>query len=131
MDETIDKSKSFEEQIKSLKKLGLKGYSPYKDYDDKELKSKYFKIQLADMSNEIDEKLFEQIFGHTLIKLTDKLINTTNKEENQITADSIKINKYKLLEMNEFSDWVIKPNRQRINLLDTIDLILNFNEKLN
>ena len=33
--------------------------------------------------------------------------------------------------MNEFSDWVIKPNRQRINLLDTIDLILNFNEKLN
>ena len=83
------------------------------------------------MSNEIDEKLFEQIFGHTLIKLTDKLINTTNKEENQITADSIKINKYKLLEMNEFSDWVIKPNRQRINLLDTIDLILNFNEKLN
>ena len=71
------------------------------------------------------------MFGQTLIKLTDKLINTTNKEENQITADSIKINKYKLLEMNEFSDWVIKPNRQRINLLDTIDLILNFNEKLN
>ena len=28
------------------------------------------------MSNEIDEKLFEQIFGHTLIKLVDKLINT-------------------------------------------------------
>ena len=36
------------------------------------------------MSNEIDEKLFEQIFGHTLIKLADKLINATNKEENQI-----------------------------------------------
>ena len=33
--------------------------------------------------------------------------------------------------MDEFSDWVIKPNSQRINLLDTIDLILNFNEKLN
>ena len=90
MDETIDKSKSFEEQIKSLKKLGLKGYSPYKDYDDKELKSKYFKIQLADMSNEIDEKLFEKIFGHALIKLTDKPINTTDKEENQIIVDSIK-----------------------------------------
>ena len=30
------------------------------------------------MSNEIDEKLFEIIFGHTLIKLADKLINTTN-----------------------------------------------------
>ena len=32
------------------------------------------------MSNEIDEKLCEQIFGHTLIKLVDKLINTKNKK---------------------------------------------------
>ena len=81
LDEIIDKSKSFEEQIKSLKKLG---FSPYSDFGDKELKSKYFKIELADMSNEIDEKLFRQIFGHTLIKLADKLINTTNKQENQV-----------------------------------------------
>ena len=51
LDEIIGKSKSFEEQIKSLKKIeDLKGYWPYNDYDDKELKSKYFKIQLADMS---------------------------------------------------------------------------------
>ena len=63
-----------------LKKLeSLKGYFPYNDYDDKELKSKYFKIQLADMSNEIDEKLFEQIFDHTLIKLGNELINKYNK----------------------------------------------------
>ena len=83
LDEIIDKSKSFEEQIKSLKKLeGLKGYWPYKDFGDKELKSKYFKIKLADMSNDIDETLFEQIFGHTLEALANKLINTTNKEEN-------------------------------------------------
>ena len=69
LDKRIDKSKSFEEQIKSLKKLeDLKGYWRYSDYDDKELKSKYLKIQLADMSNEIGEKLFEKIFGHTLIK---------------------------------------------------------------
>ena len=69
LDEIIDKSKSFEDQIESLKKREvLKGFWPYNDYDDKELKSKYFKIQLADMSNEIDKKLFEQIFGHTLIK---------------------------------------------------------------
>ena len=34
------------------------------------------------MSNEIDKKLFEQIFGHTLIKLADKLINTTGKKDN-------------------------------------------------
>ena len=36
------------------------------------------------MSNIINEKLFEQIFGHTTIKLADKRTNTTNKEENQI-----------------------------------------------
>ena len=129
LDEIIDKSKSFEEQIKSLKKLkGLKGYWPYNDYGGKELKSKYFKIELADMSNEIDKKLFEQIFGHTLIKLTDKLINTINKEENQIIVNDIHKNKEKLLEMDDSNDWVIQPNNQRINLPYTVDLILNFNE---
>ena len=76
LDEIIDKTKSFEEQIESLKKLeGLKGYYPYNDYDDKELKSIHFKIELVDLSNEIDEKLFKEIFRHTLIKLADKLIN--------------------------------------------------------
>ena len=80
---------------------------PYKDFDDKELKSKYFKIKLADMSNEIDKKLFEQIFGHTLIKLADKLINTTNKEENQIIVKNINTNKNKLLEKD---DWVVQPS---------------------
>ena len=45
------------------------------------------------MSNEIDKKLFEQIFGHALIKLADKLINTTNKEKNQITVKITKIKK--------------------------------------
>ena len=60
LDEIIDKSKSFEEQIKSLEKReGLKGYWPYKDFDDKELKSKDFKIELADMSNKIDKKFFD------------------------------------------------------------------------
>ena len=97
LDEIIDKSKSFEEQIKSLKKReDLKGFWPYNDFGDKELKSKYFKIELADMSNKIDEKLFEQIFGHTLIKLADKLINTTNKEENQIIVKNINKNKNKI-----------------------------------
>ena len=58
--EKIDKSKSFEDQIELLKKVeDLKECLPYKYYDDKEVKSKYFKIQLGDMSNEIDEKLFE------------------------------------------------------------------------
>ena len=82
------------------------------------------------MSNEIDKKLFEQIFGHTLIKLTDKLINTKNKEENQIIVKNINKNKDKFLERDDFGDWVIQPNDQRINLLDTIKLILNFNETI-
>ena len=34
------------------------------------------------MSNEIDEKLFEQIFSHKLIKLVDKLINIKNQSIN-------------------------------------------------
>ena len=50
-----------------IKKKDLKEYFPYRDYDDEELKYKYFKIKLADMSNEIDKKLFEKIFGHALM----------------------------------------------------------------
>ena len=93
LDEIIDKSKLFEDQIKSLKKLeGLKGYWPYNDFGDKELKSKYFKIELADMSNDIDKNLFEQIFGHTLIKLADKLINTTDEGKNQTIVKNISKN---------------------------------------
>ena len=82
------------------------------------------------MSNEIDEKLFEQIFGHTLIKLADKLINKTNKEENQIIVKNIEKNKDKILKIDDFNDWVIQPNDQRINLLYTNKLILNFNETI-
>ena len=127
----MTKKKSFEEQIKSLKEReDLKGYLPYNDYDDKELKSKYFKIELPDMSNEIDKKLFEQIFGHALIKLADKLINTTNKEENQIIVKNIDKNKDKLFQMDEFYEFVIQPSDRRINLIISINLILNFNETI-
>ena len=132
LDKIIDKSKSFEDQIKSIKKVeNLEEYYFINDFGDKELKFKIFKLKLAHLSNEIDEKLFEQIFGHTLIKLADKLINTTNKEENQIIVKNIEKNKNKLFETSEFGDWVIQPNSQRINLLYTIDLILDFNEEVN
>ena len=50
------------------------------------------------MSNEIDKKLFEQIFGHTIETLANKLINKTNKEENQIIVKNIEKNKEKLFE---------------------------------
>ena len=94
LDKIIDKSKSFEEQIELLEKLeDLKRYCSYKDYDDKELKSKYFKIKVGDILNEIDKRKFKQIFGHILTKLVDKLINSTDKEENQIIVEDINTSK--------------------------------------
>ena len=48
-------------------------------YGDKKLEFKIFKLKLAHLSKEIDENLFEQIFGHTIETLANKLINTTNK----------------------------------------------------
>ena len=82
------------------------------------------------MSNEIDKKLFEQIFGHTLIKLADKLINTTDKEKNNINVKNIEKNKDKLYEKGEFNDWVIQPSNNGINLDNAIDLILDFNKTI-
>ena len=73
--------------LKIIENLGY--YYCEKDFDDKELKLKIFKLRLAYLSNEIDENLFEEKFGHTLIKLADKLTNTTNKKENQIIVKNI------------------------------------------
>ena len=90
LDEITDKPKSFQDKIESIRKLeNLDEYWFSDDYGNKELKFKYFKLKLKYKSNEIDKKLFEQIFGHTLINLANKLINTKNKEENQITVNNI------------------------------------------
>ena len=83
------------------------------------------------MSNEIDKDLFEQIFDHKFETLANKLINTTNKEENQIIVNNINKNKDKLFKIDEFNNWVIQPSDWHINLKDAIDLILDFNEELN
>ena len=90
LDKVIDKSKSFEDQIKSIRKIE----NLYEDYylnnfGDKELKFKIFKLRLAHLSNKIDENLLEQIFDHKFETLANKLINTTNKEENQIIVKNI------------------------------------------
>ena len=85
------------------------------------------------MSNKIDKKLFKQIFDHAFIKLADKLINTINKEENRITVKNSNKNKEKLYEQDEtgpYHDWVIQPNSRRIDLIDAIKLILDFNETI-
>ena len=41
------------------------------------------------MSNEIDENLFKQIFDHKIETLINKLINTINIKENQISVKNI------------------------------------------
>ena len=93
LDEIIGKSKSFEEQIESVKKVeNLHEYRFIDDYGDKELKFKIFKLELAHFSNIIDKKIFKQILGHTFETLANKLINTTNKEENQIIVKNIEKN---------------------------------------
>ena len=135
LDKINDESKSFEDQIKSIKKVqNLNEYYFIIDYDDKELEFKIFKLKLAYLSNIIDKKIFKRIFGHTFETLANKLINTTNKEENQIIVNNISKNKEKLYKEDEtghFYDYMIQPSDWRNNLIDAINLILDSNEKLN
>ena len=100
------------------------------DYGDKEFKFKIFKITLAHLSNIIDKKIFKQICGHKFETLANKVINTTNKEENEIIVNNIKENKEKLYEEKE-DDYVIQLGDQLNNLIDAIDLILDFNQPFN
>ena len=134
LDEIIDKTKSFEDQIKSIRKVkNLDQYCFIEDYGDRKLNFKIFKLKLAHLSNVIDDKIFKQIFGHTFETLANKLINTTNKEENQIIVNNIKENKEKLYEECETSygyDYVIQPSDQRVNLIDAINVILDFNKTI-
>ena len=63
-------------------------------YDgNKEVNLKIFKLKFAYLSIDIDEQLFEQVFGHTFVALADKLINTTNKKENKTVINDIKKNR--------------------------------------
>ena len=83
------------------------------------------------MSNIIDKKLFKQVFGHAFETLANKLINTTNKKENQIIVININENKEKLYEEDKMCyHYVIQPNDRRINLTDAINLILDFNKTI-
>ena len=58
------------------------------------------------MSNIIDKKLFEQIFGHTLETLVNKVINTKkNKKKTELIVNNINKNKEKLNEQDKTSDF--------------------------
>ena len=134
LDEIIDKSKSFEHQTKSIRKVeNLNEYWFINDYGDKQLEFKIFQLKLAHFPNIIDKKIFKEIFGHTFETLANKLINTTNKEENLIIVNNINENKEKLYKEYEVSglfDYVIQPSDRRNNLIGAIDLILDFNETI-
>ena len=82
LDKIIDESKSFEDQIKSIRKVeNLNEYYFINTYGDNELEFKIFKLKLAYLSNIIDKKMFKWIFCHTFETLANKLINTTKKKK--------------------------------------------------
>ena len=85
LDEIIDRSKLFEDK---KKKKNLDDYYYVNDFGNKELKFKIFELKLAHLSNETDENIFEKIFDHKF-ETANKLINTTNKGENQIIGKNI------------------------------------------
>ena len=61
--------------------------------NNKETNLRLFKLKFALIFNDVDDNLFKEIFGFTSVKLADKLINTTSKEENQMLVNDIKINR--------------------------------------
>ena len=128
--ETIDQTKSLEDQIELLKERGEflseNWYIKYY-HDNKELNYKIFKAKAAYVLNELDDQLFIRIFGYTFAALVDKLINTVDKKENQTIVDDIENNKNKICKEYKFDEAVIKHSG---DLIDAVKLILEINEVL-
>ena len=95
--------------------------------DNKKLNFKIFKLKFVHISNDVDEQLFEEIFGLKYVALADKL-NTMSKEENQIFINDNKKNKDKIYEQDDSSNYIIQPIYKHSDLNSAIDVILNFNE---
>ena len=89
-----------------------------------------FKLKFAHVFNDVDDNLSKEIFVFTSVKLADKLINTTSKEENQMLVNDIKINRDKIFEQDEYGKFVIQPTHKHGDLLDTVRVILRFSEIL-
>ena len=99
--------------------------------DNKETNLRLFKLKLAYILNDVDDNLFEEIFGLTSVKLADKLINTISKEENQMLVNDIEISRDKIFEQEEYSSkFVVQPPYKRGDLLDAVKVILQFNETI-
>ena len=124
----IDETKSFKDQIYILKEIPwLNGYWHMDYYEgNKEKNLRLFKLKFAHIFNDVYDNLFKEIFGFTSVKLADKLINTTSKEENQMLVNDIEINRDKIFEQVEFNKFVIKQAHKRGDLLDTVKVILRF-----
>ena len=128
----IDETKSFKDQIDILKEIPYLSDYWYIEYyeDNKETNLRLFKLKLAHILNDVDDNLFKEIFGFTSVKLADKLINTTSKEENQILINDIEIYRDKIFEEDEYSKFVIQPTHKRSDLRDTVKVIRKFNETI-
>ena len=72
----------------------------------------------------------KKIFGDKFATLVDKPINTTSKEENQMFINDIKKNKDKIFEQDEFDKFIYQSSHKRVNVLDTVKVILQFNETI-
>ena len=126
----IDETKSFEDQIDILKKIPWLNDYWYMDYyeDNKETNLRLFKLKFAHTFNDVDDNLFKEIFGHASVKLADKLINITSKEENQMFINDIEINRDKIFEQEKYGKFVIQPTPKRGDLIDVVRVILKFNK---
>ena len=98
--------------------------------DNKETNLRLFKTKFAHTFNDVDDNLFKEIFGLTSVKLADKLINITSKEENQMFINDIKINRDKIFEQDKYGKFVIQPTHKCGDLLDVVRVILKFNETI-
>ena len=100
-------------------------------YDDyKDLNLRIFKLKYLFLVNELDEKLFKKIFGHTFVTLANKVINTANKQERQIIINDIRKNKDKLYEHDCFHNYIIESSSKRIDIINAAKIILKFNEAI-
>ena len=98
--------------------------------DNKEINLRLFKLKFAHIFNDVDDNLFEEIFGLASVNLADKLINTTSKEDNQMLVNDIEINRDKFFEQDKYGKFVIQPQHKSSDLLDTVKAILKFNETI-
>ena len=66
--------------------------------DNKDLNYKIFEAKAARLLINFNKEIFEKVYGCNFIELTEKLINTVDKEENQTIVNVLKIIKIKFLE---------------------------------